>query len=242
MPLLRGGQRTNVPLLDRVPFFDERSRGFPVMGLQGVGLSPPRSYTWALGIPVLDQGSEGSCVGHGVTHELTAKPVVVKNLDHIYAVDLYHEAQRIDPWDGGSYEGATPFYEGTSVLAGIKVAQQRGHYSEYRWAFGLDDLVMGIGYAGPAVLGLPWYEGMFRPNSTGHIVPTGSVVGGHCVACLGVSVSRREFLIPNSWGTDWSNITWGATQRSGYCKITFEVMDRLLKESGEACFPIRKRL
>lgn len=241
MTLLRGGQRTNTDLLDRVPFFDERSRAYSIREVREVG-SKQRGYTWSLGSPVLDQGNEGSCVGHGVSHELLARPVVVKDLDHAYAVDLYHEAQKIDPWDGGSYEGAIPFYEGTSVLAGVKIAQQRGHYSEYRWGFGLDDLILGVGYGGPAILGINWYTGMFRPDINGYIHPTGSLAGGHCLICIGVSVSRREFLLVNSWGSDWSTISWGISTHKGYCKITYEDMDRLLKESGEACFPTRQRL
>jgi hypothetical protein len=239
--LLRGGQRTSTPILDRVPFFDERSRGYPVIEPRTV-LSP-RSYTWALNQTVLDQGQEGACVGFAVTHELASRPVEVKALDAKFAREkIYWEAQKIDPWAGGAYPGATPFYEGTAVLAGIKAAQKLGHYSSYRWAFGLDDLILAVGYRGPAVLGLNWYEGMFEPDAGGIIRPTGSLVGGHAIIAVGVSLSRRAFLLANSWGPDWSTIPWGTKTYRGYCRVTFADMDRLLKENGEACIPTRVTL
>lgn len=237
--ILRDNQRTDSPLLDRIVQFDPRSRSFAVA--ETIAEPKPRGYTWALGIAVLDQGAEGACVGFGVAHELAARPAVVDGLSEQTARSIYWEAQKIDPWEGGAYPDADPFYEGTSVLAGIKVAQRLGHYSEYRWAFGLDDLIMAVGYKGPAVLGLNWYDGMFRPDTEGYIHPTGRWVGGHCILCLGVSVTRREFLLANSWGEDWSVVPWGAKAYQGYCKVTFDEMDRLLQENGEACIPIRIR-
>jgi len=33
--------------------------------------------------------------------------------------------------------------------------------------------------------------------------PTDSVVGGHCVCCVGYDDSKKAFLVRNSWGTAW---------------------------------------
>lgn len=38
----------------------------------------------------------------------------------------YHESQRTDEWQGGSYPGASPFYEGTSVRAMLEVLATYG--------------------------------------------------------------------------------------------------------------------
>lgn len=245
--LLRGGQRTPTPMLDRIPYFDPRSKQYPIRATLDAEAATPRSYTWALGADVLDQGQQGSCVGHGITHELMAKPMVVTGLDSRFArEDIYWEAQKVDDWEGGSYPDATPFYEGTAVLAGAKVAQRLGHFSAYRWAFNLADLVAAVGSAGPAVIGVHWYEAMFRPDADGYISPAGDIAGGHCVVVLGVSLTRREFLIANSWGTDWSLIRWPAGRREhtyqGFAKVTFDSMERLLGENGEACIPVRNRV
>lgn len=212
--------------LDRLIFFDGRSRGYPVGSL--VAAKKPRSYTWRCNTN-LDQKNEGSCVAHGVAHELAARPAEVKNLTSKYAKErIYWEAQKIDPWPGGSYPGATPRYEGTSVLAGVKVAQSLGYFDSYHWSFGLDELILGVGYAGPAVLGLAWLEGMGRPDSGGYIHATGRVRGGHCILCKAVSVKRERFTLHNSWGRGWGV--------SGSCYISFGDMGKLLAMSGEAVF------
>ncbi len=174
--------------------------------------------------------AEGSCVGHGWAHELAAKPSVVKGLDHKFATSLYHEAQKIDEWQGGSYEGAYPQYEGTSVLAGAKVVKQLGYIKEYRWAFGLEDLIMAVGHKGPAVLGLDWWTDMFNTDVNGYIQATGQVEGGHCLLAKGINFREQYFILHNSWGEDWGV--------GGDARITFDEMDFLLQSGGEACIPV----
>lgn len=211
-------------VLDRVPQFDERSRAFPVRQVVRAA-AKPRGYTWSCGT-YLDQGSEGACVGFAWAHELVARPSVITGFTAADARQIYLGAQRVDEWPG---EG----YSGTSVLAGAKVVAGLGYVSEYRWAFGLDDLILAVGYKGPAVLGLNWYEGMFDPDADGHLRPTGRLAGGHAILCRAVSVRDRRFLLHNSWGSDWG--------LKGTAWVSFEDMDRLLREQGEACIPVLRR-
>lgn len=230
---LKNGYATGDIRLDRVPRFDERSRAFPII-TPTISAKRPRSYTWSCD-KHLDQGREGACVGFGVTHELIARPVRVKGIDASYAKEkIYWPAQMNDPWPGGSYPGAVPFYEGTNVLDGVKVAQKLGWFEEYRWSFGLDELILGTGYNGPAVLGINWYEGMYQPDSNGFIHATGKQVGGHCILCKGVNVTKKYFKLHNSWGTDWGI--------GGDCLISFADMERLLDEQGEAAFFIGRKV
>jgi len=169
-------------------------------------------------------------VGFSVTHELLARPSVVSGLGTKFAVEkIYWEAQRLDEWAGGSYPGAKPKYEGTSVLCGIKAAKALGYILEYRWAFGLKDLVMAVGHLGPAVLGLSWYEEMFDVKPCGHLHVGGDIAGGHAILCKGVNVEGRYFVLHNSWGPSWG--------RNGDARISWEEMERLLDESGEAVVP-----
>ena len=227
---LRDGSIVEDVRLDRIAMFDERSRSFPIRTM--LKASRPRSYTWRC-LNWLDQGREGACVGFGIGHELIARPAEAKTVDYSYArQQIYWEAQRIDPWAGGAYPGASPFYEGTSVLAGVKVARRLGWFESYRWAFGLEDLMMGVGYNGPAVLGLAWFEGMFWPDSDGYIHPTGRCVGGHCILCRAVNVKARRFTLRNSWGKGWG--------MDGDCYVTFEEMDTLLRQRGEAVFFLKR--
>lgn len=225
---LRDQSVTLNPRLTRLVQFDERSRNYPIKEL--VGSKNPRSYTWRCDA-TLDQGPDGACVGFAMTHELIARPKVVKGLDATFAKQqVYWEAQKIDPWDGGSYPGASPFYEGTSVLAGMKVLQRMGYVEEYRWAFGLNDLVLAVGYTGPAVVGIPWYVDMFDVRSCGHIHVGGQIAGGHAILVNGVSVKNKTFTLHNSWGASWGD--------KGSCKVSWDEMEYLLHQQGEACIPV----
>lgn len=205
--------------LDRLVQFDERSRNFPI---RAVVPKKPRSYTWRC-TTTLDQGNIGQCVGFGVSHELLARPAEVSSqiVNYAYAHQIYLEAQKIDEWPGEDYEG-------TSVLAGVKVAKSLGWMKSYRWGFSLDDLILGVGYNGPAVLGISWLEGMMDINQDGFIIADGDDMGGHCILCRGVNVNAEYFLLHNSWGASWGI--------NGDCKITFKDMERLLKMEGEQCF------
>jgi hypothetical protein len=227
---LKNGTLTEDQKLDRIVSWDERSRNYPIRSL--VSMKKPRSYTWRCNA-WHDQGQEGACVGFGMAHELAARPAEVKQTDASMARVLYWEAQKIDPWDGGSYPGASPFYEGTSVLAGVKVVQELGYMESYRWAFGIEDLILGVGYNGPAVLGINWYEGMYNTDSDGYIHPTGNKVGGHCLLCRSISIKKQHFILRNSWGKGWGI--------NGDCYISINDMKKLLEEDGEAVFFQRRK-
>ncbi len=253
---LKDGTRVEDPLLDRLVHFDERSRNFSMQTL--VNGKKPKSNDWRIQTPFLiDQGREGACVGFAVTNELQARPAEVVIGDEVatnkFAVErIYHEAQRIDPWPGGSYPDASPKYGGTSVLAGIKVAQKIGYFKEYRWSFGLRDLVLGVAYKGPAVLGISWYETNYNPDGNGYIAPVGNKVGGHAILARAVKVVWREgFLwdidewnavdldasyltLRNSWGV------WGHNG-SGDCYVTLRNMMTWLVDEGEVVFAVSRR-
>lgn len=209
-------------VLDRLQEFDERSKGYPIRST--VADRVPRSYTWGCHAHH-DQGREGACVGFAWAHELTARPVVEPTTE-ADALRLYRRAQMLDPWPGEAYDG-------TSVLAGAKAVMERGGLISYRWAFSLEDLILAVGFNGPAVLGVNWYSGMWDVDTYGYLRVTGSVVGGHAILCRGVSVKTESFLLHNSWGVGWG--------RNGTARITFDDMRRLLREDGEACCPVRRR-
>ena len=226
---LKDGSSTQDVRLDRLEHFDDNSRSFDILSFlrHRKKKDTPKSYTWRC-IPHINQGRQGSCAGHALAHLLSARPHEHLGLTHENAVAYYHEAQRIDPWPGGSYEGANPRYEGTSILAIVKIGQEIGYYSSYHWAFGIDQLISGIGHHGPAILGIPVYEGMFNVDYNGYIHATGKKVGGHAILCKGVNIKYKYFTLHNSWG-----VAWG---RCGDCRISFDDMKKLLKENGEAVF------
>jgi hypothetical protein len=214
-----------MPILDRLPEFDERSRLHNVRSL--LPSPDPRSYTWRC-TANLDQGNEGACVGFGWAHEGIARPKVIAGVNNATAFNIYHDAQKIDEWPGEDYQG-------TSVLAGAKVCQRYGWYTEYRWAFTTMDALAAISRHGPAVIGINWYEGMWDTDERGFIRPTGRLVGGHAPCVRGVNVKDQTVLIHNSWGASWGGTKWGP----GTALLTWDDFDRLLHEDGECCIPVR---
>jgi hypothetical protein len=219
--------------LDRLVRFDERSRNYPVRA--ALPTKPPRSYTWRCR-HWYDQGREGACVAYSLAHEASARPrELLVPIPTQTIRNWYHDAQRIDPWPGGAYPGATPQYEGTSVLAGAQIGVRSKLFTGYRWCFGLDDLILALGYAGPVILGINWYEGMFAPTADGQVKVGGDVAGGHAILARGVSVKNRRILLRNSWGRSFGV--------DGDCWLSFDDADRLLHEDGEAMVPVgRQRL
>lgn len=209
--------------LDRLVEFDQRSRLYPIRTL--LPDRSPRSYTWALGQPNLDQGQEGACVGFAWAQELAAKPVVIPGITNAYARALYKVAQTLDAWPGEDYEG-------TSVLAGAKALQLDKRMGEYRWAFTIGELLAAIAWHGPVVLGVSWREAMFDPDADGRLHPDGPIVGGHAILANGVSVKRRRVRLENSWGTDWGV--------DGHAEIDWDDLEKVLADNGEACVPVAR--
>jgi hypothetical protein len=220
---LKADHNTGDRRLDRIPQFDERSRQFPIRELIGDVPLKPKKWTC---LPRLDQGREGACCGFGWSHELAADPVRVP-VSNASALALYHRAQQLDEWPGEQYEG-------TSVLAGAKAVQEQGHMAEFRWAFGVDDVLATLSAHGPVVIGVDWMRGMMDTDANGYIVPTGEVVGGHCTLLRGLIRERRRWVCVgrNSWGRGWG--------LAGDFKLAADDLDVLLKNAGEACVPVAR--
>lgn len=207
--------------------WDPRNADFPIRAmLPQIAYKEPVSREWACR-QVLDQGTEGACVGFGFTHELLAQPFPIRGLRAKDASVLYKKAQSLDSWPGDNYSG-------TSVLAGVKAVQELypGTIESYRWAVSLQDVVATLGYHGPVVLGVHWYNGFYTPDKEGFIHIRGAIVGGHCILARAVDIQKNAILLHNSWGK-----AWGV---KGMAWISFDDMARLLNESGEGCIPVRR--
>jgi hypothetical protein len=234
---LAGSVTTNDPRLDRLPQFDERSRSRPIRTMLPDADRPIMSRTWGLPVNLqrepLDQGSEGACVGFGWTNELAARPYAWRRAGHDTAMWVYHRAQDLDEWPGTDYSG-------TSVLAGAKAVMELGGMDEYRWAFGISDLVRTLSWHGPAVLGINMYTGMMAPDSDGRLRPSGDVEGGHAI--LACRVRGDRYRLKRHRRTVWLWNSWGNANGWPWGWLTWDDMERVLSEQGEACVPvIRKR-
>ncbi len=209
------------PKLGRLPATDLLDHRFALRAPR-----PTRtSRTWHIR-RVLDQRDTSACVGFSGTAWLDCGPV--RNLTpdagaFDSAFKLYRECQDHDEW-----AGAEPDYFGTSVRALFKVLQARGVVGEYRWAWRTSEIVAWVLERGPVVLGTVWSESMFHPvGRDARVKPEGDIVGGHAYLCIGANTKTRTVRCLNSWGTGYGD--------KGRFTLSFDDLDILMKEDGEAC-------
>jgi hypothetical protein len=181
---------------------------------------------------VLDQGNTPQCVGHAARHYLTCGPVVNKGGPDAH--ELYFGAQDNDEWPGRDYEG-------TSVRGAFKFMQKLGLVERYEWSWDAETTVAYILAHGPVQIGSNWYEQMFTPTREGYVTPGGQNAGGHAYLLIGADRERKNpdgttgaVRLLNSWGRGWSD--------AGRAWLSFNHLDRLIKEDGEACVSVEKKL
>lgn len=166
--------------------------GHAIAGLPRLWYEP---LSWWL---FYDQGREGACVGFAVSRMMS-----LYNRKRYDARWLYHEAQKVDPWEGGMYEGASPQYEGSAVRAGFDVLRDQGHRS-IRMKAGVP--IAAAINPGDGVITNRWATGWEEVRRV-----------------LGVPEKLGGVPLLNSWGTSYPRVVW----------LTDEAGERVMKEDGE---------
>lgn len=199
---------------------DLRSRAFRAIDL--VDDATLHTKTWRRG-GAYDQGQTSTCVaqtGKGLMNSLPMSEQVSYDIRREYSTDEWYQgAQRYDEWEGADYDG-------TSALGLCRYLTELGIIREYRWCFGLVDVLVTLSHVGPVGIGIWWHADMFFPDSRGLIRPTGGLEGGHEVELIGVDTRRREVIGMNSWGEDWGD--------RGRFRLTWDSLGSLLAEDGDA--------
>lgn len=205
---------------DRLKSLDFRDVDYPMRA--AIDMAAPPRPPWH-SPPPLDQGNEGSCVGFGSTHMLSAAPWM-HTMTYDFARGLYLDAKKVDEWQGEDYEG-------TSVRAGMKVLQSRGLISEYLWTWKADTVRDYVLRRGPVTMGTNWYANMMSTDKHGFVSPDGAAVGGHCWTVLGWSEAQEAFRAIQSWGLGWG--------QAGRFWIKWDAFKYLLEDDGgEAVSPL----
>lgn len=208
--------------LGRVVNHDPRSRNFPAAQSDVLITVTHTHYGGSL-----DQGDLGSCTGNALAHVRNTVPVRKGRylLHEPAAIKFYSRATELDPY-WGHYP---PDDTGSSGLAACKAGKEIGAISGYTHAFGIDQALHAL-VLSPIMVGVNWYEGMFTPAERGYCWPTGKVVGGHEFAITKINVESEYVKCVNSWGNDWG--------LSGRFLLSWDTLERLLDEEGDAIMPI----
>ena len=217
-------------VLDWQPLHDPASRRYGAAEL--VSAPPAHDVRWRGPSKIIDQGAEGSCVGHGCVNLIGSEPNPAPRtrVTHAEAVRWYERAQRLDEWPGDDYSG-------TSVNAGMKVGRAFGWWDGWRWAFGPDEMRAAI-TLGPLVIGVPWRAGMYDTEPDGLVTTGGQEVGGHCLEVI-AWVTDYAGHGPGYW---WRN-SWGPTygiRGDGF--VPEATMAGLLAEVGEVAVPVGRKI
>lgn len=209
------------PRLGRNIMHDSESRKFEFPTEQ----LPIMSKVWNRYIPILNQGSVGSCTGNAGIGDLGADPMfsvlnssMKYSLDETGALKLYSDAEDID--GDGPYP---PNDNGSNGLSIAKALMNAGMISGYQHTFSLDAALRALSVT-PWITGINWYDGMFNPDSEGRVQPTGQIAGGHEVLCRESDVPSEKIWFDNSWGE------WGI---NGRFWMSFEHFGELLEQRGD---------
>jgi hypothetical protein len=236
MVTLANGDTSSDPRLGRLAEWDSRSDRFLIRSLlPSTMMREPRSYSWPISIPVLNQGQQGACVGFTCSEELAAQPKIVKGIDNTFAFNLYWDIQDDDEWSGSERPGSVPQSAGTSIHAAARLLCFRGFWPTYTWAKALDEVKAVVSWDGPMVAGTSWYTGMMETDEDGFVWPTGYIEGGHAWLVRGYNLKRRAFRCRNHWTTQWGI--------GGEFWVHEEVMDQLIHEQfAEFCRPLTRAI
>lgn len=188
------------------------------------------SKMWPVNL-TLDQGDTPQCVEYSSRTWLSLGPV--SNRWRKPDGWLYHEAQKIDEWDGEDYDG-------TSVRAGFKVLQSQGYLSSYGWAFDNATVTAWLLTQGPLVVGTDWFADMMLPDAQGFLHVAGGAVGGHAYSLRGTDTrkvcpdgSLGAHRVLNNWGKGWAD--------KGQAWLSYRDFQTLLDRWGEACTALEIR-
>jgi hypothetical protein len=197
----------------------------------------PVSKMWAINAEHLDQGNTGTCVGHGWRNFLRCAPIQT-SAPKPSAFDIYRGAVLLDPWkennDEANFPDADPRLDyGTTVRAGAKALAGMGRLASYLWSFSLQPTIEWLLTKGPVVVGVNWYDSMFKPDDSGlvRIGANASLEGGHCFCVRGADTKKALVRCIQSWGNDWG--------KKGDFFLTFKDFERLILDGGEVCTAVQ---
>ncbi len=223
--------KTNGRLGRSIVSHDPRNRAFPARGVLFAEDAPIIRKSWWCRHLFDQQGP--SCTMQSAAGVLHTSPFRIQlDRSNLAAYDTeeerhagYLRAQNYDPWEGSNYDGS-------STDAPFKMLREDGRIREWRWCFGLNDVLRTLSHHGPVSIGTLFYSGMDEPlDPDGLVEATGDIWGGHAYelfACI------PDESYAGGGAVDWMQ-SWGARgPRKGRYRMSWATLERLLAEQGEA--------
>lgn len=198
---------------------DSRDTDFPLSAVPSQGV--PRQHYVLSRVPA-NQGKQGSCVAHALTHaaetELLVRQGIHTDLSRAF---LYQEARAMRGWrdkDTGCFvreavqvlaeqgtcsENVMPYVSGDYRTRPSKKAYaegQRNRAAEFHLVPSADLAVGALAADHAVVVAFTVYSNFSEARTTGKWpTPSGPVLGGHSVALMGYDLDGQRLLACNWW-------------------------------------------
>lgn len=186
-----------------------------------------------------DQGPIGQCTMVSASHIIGAGPITQRpyytNRPHFDTIQAYCDAQALDKqthgWTDPTFceNGRRPGGQGdwgATMRSAAQIIRRLGFIEKFWWLESAEQARVYLTNVAPVWFASYWYSGMNAPDANGFVWPNGRRLGGHAYCLDEIVWSGRYVWLLNSWG-----LGWGHRAR---VKLTFEAMDQLYSEWGEA--------
>lgn len=170
----------------------------------------------------INQGAEGTCVGHAFTNDMLAEPRQHAKFPSFSSVNNAHQFAREFYL---KVTGDTTYQQGAYMRDALDTALDMGYIVSYYRCLDIEDVTTALLSAGPVLWASPWYGSMYYQDNqlmrdTGQwfirVDPWTELMGFHAYLLTGVDLGGGLPFVrmQNSWGPSWG--------RNGTARITLD--------------------
>ena len=213
---------------------------------------------------VEDQGELGSCQGNAIAsaYELQVKRLYPDKFVELSRLFIYYNSRVIDDAvmeDAGAY-----IRDGMKVVQKYGICSEKlwpyditkfsvkptdecyadalaRTITTYQSLKTIDEVLHAVNDNKPVVIGLTVYDSFAQVSRRDPVIhePTEYEMdtgGGHAMTIVGYDIPKKQFLVKNSFGTDWGDMGYGwlpfdYVEDKGFEKWVFDINDQTPKTS-----------
>lgn len=206
-----------------------------------------------------DQGDLGSCSGNAITnaYELQVKRLYPDKFTELSRLFVYYNSRLLDNAvmeDQGAY-----IRDGMKAVQKFGICSEQlwpyniskftvrptdECYSDalsrmitsYQSLDTIDEVLQAINNNKPVVIGITVYDSFNLVSKKNPVIPMPATYekdtgGGHAMTVIGYDMDKRQFLVKNSYGTDWGDQGYGwlsfdYVEAEGFEKWVFDINDQ----------------
>jgi len=189
----------------------------------------PKAINWFdASIPVLNQGSEPSCVGYSsVSFKREQEKIEEKKILNFSGQDFYQECKKID---------GIPNQQGTYIRVAMKVMKNTGikdsenniyKIGAYTKVNTIDELKYALVANGFALIGVEIFENFFNPEQGVIDYKEGlASKGKHAILVGAFDDDMGRIAFKNSWGVEWG--------LNGFAYLTYKYLEKAMSTAWTA--------